>query len=178
MEDDTPAVPQTPESTGLPADLFAKAQAAATEKGRPIYVYGAERAGRFTSKWEPVAGATPAAVIEPLPAEAPRTDAGPPQAAGGTPTTAAPSAAPDRSPDAPTAPQHGGGDRVTLHGAGGQTETWDGVTDVAVEEGGRLVRFRDASGAAVRIVVGGGSVIVTTPAAADHGSTAAKSPLR
>jgi hypothetical protein len=160
----TPTAAQTPASTGLPADLFGKAQAAATEKGRPIYVYRAERAGRYTSKWEPVEGATPAAVIEPLPAADSRASVPPPHEAGaaGATTTPLPARAPDQSSNAAPA-SRGGGHRVTLHAAGGQTETWEGVTDLAVEDGGRVVRFRDAEGAALRIIVGGGSISVLTP---------------
>ena len=165
MDDSTPDAAQTPASTGLPADLFAKAQAAATEKGRPIYVYRAERAGRFTSKWEPMDGATPAAVIEPLPvADSPAPPALPHDGNAAAPAHVTTSAdASDRAPEAPV-PSPGVADRVTLYGAGGQTVEWERTTDVQVEDGGRVVRFRDATGAAVRVVVGGGSVSVLTPA--------------
>ena len=167
MDDPTPAAPQTPESTGLPADLFEKAQVAATEKGRPIYVYRTERAGRHTSKWEPVAGATPAAVIEPLP----KRDGQPPTAAtlDATPERVITEATPNSAtaadgPREVPAPALRQGERVTLYAAGGQTVEWERATDLHIEEGGRVVGFHDANGAAVRVVVGGGSVSVVTPA--------------
>lgn len=164
MADPTPAA-QTPESTCLPADLFHKAQDAATEKGRPIYVYRAERAGRFTSKWDPVEGATPAAVIQPRePAEPPAPVAAP------TVDLDDPGQGPsDGALDAPAgvraaepAGRSRGGNSVTLYTAGGQLVEWDGVTDVVVEDGGRIVHFRDVDGAVRRVLVGGGSVSIGT----------------
>lgn len=162
-----PAAPaQTPESTGLPSDLFAKAQAAAAEERRPIDVYRAERAGQYTSKWDAVAGATPAAVIQPLPAvDAPAASTLSSTASAGdaVPVKGA-VGVPNRPPDA-SAPGGNAGARLTMYAAGRQTVEWDGAVEVTVEDSERVVRFRDANGAAVRVVVGGGSNSVVTPEA-------------